>query len=121
MPQVKAIGGRPTMNRSENRTSPVARLWALLNQPTHPYRPATTVFLDLNVDRIADELKLPSLGAERGMQNRPPADAQTLDEVEHLIIERIEAHKQDSHTLYLDHLHTYDERVTALSFEERFA
>ncbi|MCP1830706.1 hypothetical protein J2R76_007406 [Bradyrhizobium sp. USDA 4532] len=109
------------MNHSEIRFSPIARLRALLNQPTHDYRPATTVFLDLNVDRIADEMNLTSLGKERGSQNRPASDAQTLDDVEHLIVERIEAHKQDSHTIYLDHLHTYDERITALSFEERFA
>jgi len=103
------------------RQSPIARIRALLNQPQHPYRPATTIFLDLNVDRVADDLRLVERGTERGSQNRPSADAQTLDDVEHQIIERIEAHKQDAHTLYLDHLHTYDERMTALSFEERFA
>jgi len=109
------------MAPTETRQSPIKRIWALLNQPPHHYRPATTVFLDLNVDRLADELKLVGRGKERGSQNRPTSDAQTLDDVEHQIVERIEAHKQDAHTIYLDHLHTYDERVTALSFEERFA
>ncbi|MBV9531197.1 MAG: hypothetical protein JO283_09045 [Bradyrhizobium sp.] len=73
------------------------------------------------MDRLADELQLAVRGHERGAQNRPTTDAQTLDDVEHKIVERIEAHKQDAHAIYLDHLHTYDERVTALSFEERFA
>jgi hypothetical protein len=109
------------MRPTGTRQSPIARIWALLNQPTHPYRPATTIFLDLNVDRVADDLKLVERGRERGSQNRPSADSQTLDDVEHQIVERTEAHKQDAHTIYLDHLHTYDERVTALSFEERFA
>src|SRR4051794_2407561 len=109
------------MNPTGSRQSPIARIWALLNQPPHSYRPATTIFLDLNVDRVADELQLVERGKERGSQNRPATDSLTLDDVEHQIIERIEAHKQDSHTIYLDHLHTYDERVTALSFEERFA
>lgn len=109
------------MRPTGTRQSPIARIWALLNQPPHVYRPATTIFLDLNVDRVADELKLVERGRERGSQNRPTADSQTLDDVEHQIVERIEAHKQDSHTIYLDHLHTYDDRVTALSFEERFA
>lgn len=103
------------------RPSSISRIWNLLSQPTHSYRPATTIFLDLNVDRVADEMKLVAKGMERGAQNRPTSQSQTLDDVEHQIIEKIEAHKQDSHTLYLDHLHTYDERVTALSFEERFA
>ncbi len=108
---------RPTGTRQ----SPIARIWGLLNQPPHSYRPATTIFLDLNVNRVADELQLATKGQESGSENRPTPDAQTLDDVEHQIVERIEAHKQDAHTLYLDHLHTYDERVTALSFEERFA
>lgn len=109
------------MSSPGTRQSPIARIRAFLNQPVHQYRPATTVFLDLNVDRVADDLQLVARGRERGSQNRPPADAQTHDDVEHQIVERVEAHKQDSHTLYLDHLHTYDDRVTALSFEERFA
>src|ERR1700756_2324687 len=109
------------MSAPGTRQSPIARIRALLNQPTHPYRPATTIFLDLNVDRVADDMKLVERGTERGGQNRPTSDAQTLDDIEHRVVERIEAHKQDSYTIYLDHLHTYDERVTALSFEERFA
>jgi hypothetical protein len=103
------------------RPSAIARIRALLSQPTHAYRPATTVFLDLNVDRVADELRLKATGSERGAQNRPSSDAQGMDDVEHQIVERIEAHKQDANGIYLDHLHTYDERLTALSFEERFA
>jgi hypothetical protein len=101
--------------------SPIARIRALLQQPTHYYRPATTIFLDLNVDRIVDQMQLVGRGTERGSQNRPTTEAQSLDDVEHQIVERIEAHKQDSHSVYLDQLHTYHERVTALSFEERFA
>jgi hypothetical protein len=109
------------MSAPGTRLSPIARIRALLNQPTHHYRPATTIFLDLNVDRVAQELQLAARGAERGSLNRPAPDAKTLDEVEQQIVERIEQHKQDSHSIYLDHLHTYDERVAALSFEERFA
>src|SRR5262249_8864630 len=65
--------------------------------------------------------QLAARGAERGSLDRPASDAKTLDEVEQQIVERVEQHKQDSHGIYLDHLHTYDERVMALSFEERFA
>ena len=109
------------MSAPATRPSAIARIRALLNQPTHHYRPATTVFLDLNVDRVADELRLAERGSERGADNRPTSDAQTLDDVEHQVVERIEAHKQDANAIYLDHVHIYDERLTALSFEERFA
>jgi hypothetical protein len=109
------------MSAPGTRQSAIARIRALLTQPTHPYRPATTIFLDLSVQRIADDMQLVERGSKRGSQNRPTSDAQMLDDVEQQVVERIEAHKQDSYTIYLDHLHTYDERVTALSFEERFA
>ncbi|OPY98920.1 hypothetical protein A5906_30655 [Bradyrhizobium sacchari] len=109
------------MNTTGKRQSALARILGLLSQPVHHYQPATNIFLDLNVDRMADELQLVEQGRERGAQNRPASDGQTLDDIEHQIIEKIERHKQDSHSIYLDHLHTYDERVTALSFEERFA
>src|ERR1700751_2703850 len=109
------------MSAPGTRQSPIARIRALLNQPTHHYRPATSVFLDLNVDRLADQLELVERGSERGAEGRPSSDAQTLDDIGQQIVERVDQHKQDSHSIYLDHLHTYDERVTALSFEERFA
>ncbi len=108
------------MSPTGTRKSSIARIWALLNKPPHTYRPATTIFLDLNVDRLADELQLVSRGKERGSQNRPTTDAQTLDDIEHQIVERIEAHKQTANSIYLDQVHTYDDRVTALSFEQRF-
>ena len=93
----------------------------LVNQPRHDYGPGTNIFLELNVDRIAAELQLAQKGGERGAQERPAQDAQTPDDVEHRIVERIETHKQDAHSLYLEHLHTYDQRMAALDFEERFA
>jgi hypothetical protein len=109
------------MSKYDSKPSAIERLLALFSQPTHDYRPATEIFLDLNVGRIADALKLAQRGRERGAQNRPPSDAQTPDDVEHQILERIEAHKQDAHSIFLDQTQTYDQRVAALNFEERFA
>ena len=109
------------MSLPGTRPSAIARIRALLSQPAHHYRPATTVFLDLNVDRVADELGLAALGSERGAEGRPSSDAQTMDDVEHKVVERIESHKQDANVIYLEQLHIYDERMNALSFEERFA
>jgi hypothetical protein len=109
------------MNRARGTQSAISQLLGLLSQPRHDYRPSTQIFLDLNVDRITDELQLLKNGTDRGAENRPPADAQTFDDIEHKIIERIEAHKQDAHSVHLEHLHTYDERLIGLNFEERFA
>ena len=109
------------MNASQGQRSAIGRLLGLLGQPPHAYRPSTEIFLDLNVNRVADNLNLATGGAERGAENRPSTDAETLDDIEHQVVELIETHKQDAHSIYLEHLHTYDERLTALNFEERFA
>ena len=109
------------MNAAQAKRSAITRLLSLLGQPQHSYRPTTEIFLDLNVNRVADNLNLAADGSDRGAENRPSADAETLDDVEHRVVEFIESHKQDAHSIYLEHLHTYDERLTALNFEERFA
>ena len=108
------------MDKTRPKQSAIGRLLKLIGEPRHDYRPATDVFLDLNVDRLAMELQLAEEGAERGSQDRPATEAQSLDDFEHRIVERIEAHKQDAQTIFHDHLHTYDERMSALDFEERF-
>jgi hypothetical protein len=97
------------------------KLLDLLSQPVHDYRPTTDTFLDVNVDRVADDLHLVAQGTERGANERPTPGAQTLDDTEHKVVERLEAHKQSAQAIYLDHLHTYDQRLAALNFEERFA
>lgn len=108
------------MKPSKIKQSGIARLMSLLGQAPHPYQPATEIFLDLNADRIAEELQLAKIGAERGTENRPAQDALTLDDVEHQIAERIETHKNHAHSLYMDQQHTYDDRLNGLNFEERF-
>lgn len=109
------------MIAAQGKQSAIARLLSLLGQPQHSYRPSTEIFLDLNVNRVADNLHLAIDGSARGAENRPTADAETFDDIEHQVVELIETHKQDAHSIYLEHLHTYDERLTALNFEERFA
>jgi hypothetical protein len=106
---------------SSKRISPIKRLRELLGQSPHPYRPSTQIFLDLDVQAVSRELALADRGAERGAQDRPSQSSETLDDIEHQIVERTESHKQDAHSLYLEHLHTYDQRLAALNFEERFA
>jgi hypothetical protein len=90
--------------KSVKRLSAISRLKDLFGQPQHPYRPATQIFLDLNVDQLASDLKLAERGAERGAANRPDNSAETLDDIEHQVVERVEGHKQDAHSLYLEHL-----------------
>ena len=46
------------MNASQGQRSAIGRLSGLLGQPPHAYRPSTEIFLDLNVNRVADNLNL---------------------------------------------------------------
>ena len=46
------------MNSTTGKQSAISRLLGLLSQPRHDYRPSTQIFLDLNVDRITDEMQL---------------------------------------------------------------
>jgi hypothetical protein len=109
------------MTAAQGKQSAIARLLSLLGQPQHFYRSSTEIFLDLNVNRVADSLGLATIGGDRGAENRPSADAETFDDIEHRVVELVESHKQDAHSIYLEQLHTSDERLTALNFEERFA
>ncbi|MGE0677197.1 hypothetical protein [Pseudolabrys sp.] len=101
--------------------SGIARLLKLVNEPRHDYRPNTDIFLEIDPETVSSDMRLAELGAERGASERPATDAHNLDDIEHRVIERIENHKQDAHHLFLDHLHTYEDRISALHFEERFA
>ncbi len=105
---------------SRHAKSAIARLLKLAGEPRHDYRPGTDVFLELNTDAVAADLRLAALGAERGALDRPASDAPGLDDAEHKIVERVEAHKQDAHRIFLEQLHTYNSRLAALDFEERF-
>jgi hypothetical protein len=109
------------MSSKPSRLSAIARIWSLLSEPQHPYKPTTSVFVDLNINRLADQLQLQERGTERGAQNRPATDSATYDDVEHEIVERIEGHKQDTYNLILEHFDTYAKRLTALNFEALFA
>lgn len=120
LPQFEALKAQHLMKANKLKQSGIARLLSLLGQAQHPYQPATEIFLGLNADRIAEELQLAKLGAERGAEGRPAQDALTLDDIEHQVIESIETHKNHAHSLYIDQQHTYDERLNGLNFEERF-
>jgi hypothetical protein len=63
------------MSKDHSKLSAIERLLALFSRPAHDYRPTTEIFLDLNVSRIADTLRLAKRGRERGAKNRPPSDA----------------------------------------------
>ncbi|WP_049768125.1 hypothetical protein [Methylocella silvestris] len=86
----------------------------------HDYSRPTAIFPDLSVDKLAADLRLQEKGMGRGQDNEPAPDSLTLDDVEAIIVERVETEKRSAHALYCDQLQTYAERMTGLDFEGRF-
>jgi len=105
----------------------VARLLALerlakgIRGAPHDYRPSLQVFPDLSVDVLAHELELSTTGEERGKREEPAPRSDTLDEVEHRIVERIYSERKAAYQQIIDHLETYSSRLSALDFEGWFS
>ena len=102
-------------------SSALARLVGGLKREQHDYRASLEVFPALNIGKLAADLAVGRLGAERGAEEAPVSDSVVLDDVEGRIVERVEAEKNSAHGVFLDELHLYKERLSGLDFEGRFA
>jgi hypothetical protein len=102
-------------------SSALARLVGGLKREQHDYRASLEVFPALNIGKLAADLAVGRLGAQRGAEEAPVSDSAALDDVEGRIVERVEAEKNSAHGVFLDELHLYKERLSGLDFEGRFA
>jgi len=102
-------------------SSALARLVGGLKREQHDYRASLEIFPALNVAKLAADLGVGKSGAQRGASEQPSSDSAVLDDVENLVVERIEAEKNSAHGILLDELHLYKERLSGLDFEGRFA
>jgi hypothetical protein len=100
--------------------SALSRLVNGLKREQHDYRVSLDVFPVLNIDKLAADMELAKTGAERGAREEPASDTLAPDDIEHAIIERVEAEKNAAHGTLLDEVRTYKERLTGLDFEGRF-
>jgi hypothetical protein len=101
--------------------SALTRLVSGLKREPHNYRASLEIFPTLNIERLAADMALAKTGAGRGVRNEPAADSSGFDDVENRIIEYVEAEKNSAHGVLLDELQIYQERLTGLDFEGRFA
>src|ERR1700676_1749736 len=100
--------------------SALSRLVNGLKREQHDYRVSLDVFPVLNTDKIAADMRLAKIGAERGAREEPPSDTIALDDIENAIVERVEAEKNAAHGILLDEVRTFKERLMGLDFEGRF-
>jgi hypothetical protein len=102
-------------------SSALARLVGGLKREQHDYRASLEVFPALNVAKLAADLGVGKMGAQRGANEEPSSDSAVFDDIETRIVERVEAEKNSAHGIVLDELHLYKERLSGLDFEGRFA
>ncbi len=100
-------------------SSAIARLLSGLQRAPHVYATPTAIFPDLDVQRLAAELRLQERGTERGKAGEPPCDGEMFDDVELEIVERIDREKRSVNGSYNDQIQTYAERLAGLDFESR--
>ena len=123
----RAIGGlkrQPRLSHGNKElavSSALARLVGGLKREQHDYRASLEVFPALNVAKLAADLAVAKIGAQRGAEAEPSSDSAVLDDVESRVVERVEAEKNSAHGVLLDELHLYKERLSGLDFEGRFA
>ena len=89
--------------------------------PQHDYKVNTEIFGQFDPDKVAKELKLEKVGAEKGKLNQPASKSQIPDEIETQIQERIEAAKATANESAENQIFTYNERISNLDFEGHFS
>ncbi len=87
----------------------------------HDYKINTDHFGSLDAARVAKELDLEKIGADKGAANLPRKSSQIPDEVESQISERLEAARIKANEIAENELQTYSERISNLDFEGHFS
>ena len=101
--------------------SALSKLIETFKTPQHDYKLNTEVFGQFDAEKVAKELNLEKIGAEKGTKNQPSADSQIPDEIESQIQERIEAAKSTANEAAENQILTYNERISNLDFEGHFS
>ncbi|MGV0759420.1 hypothetical protein V6768_08945 [Tistrella mobilis] len=100
--------------------SALSRLTGNLHRPAHLNRASLQVFTELDVTRVATELRLEAEGRARGAREEPPSDSLVPDDIEARIAEQVAAQNSRAFETFEEQAHTYSERLAGLAFEERF-
>lgn len=107
---------RPSMS-----STALSKLIEIFKTPQHDYKLNTELFGQFDADKVAKELELEKIGAEKGKKNQPTTDSQIPDEIEFKIQERIEAAKSTANEIAENQIQTYNERISNLDFEGHFS
>jgi len=101
--------------------SALNKLIETFKTPQHDLKLNTEIFGQFDADKVAKELNLEKIGAEKGEKNQPSTETQIPDEIETQIQERIEAAKATANESAENQIHSYNERISNLDFEGHFS
>lgn len=99
----------------------LTKLIEVFKTPQHDLKLNTEIFGQFDADKVAKELNLEKVGAQKGEKNQPSAESQIPDEIETQIQERIEAAKSTANESAENQIHSYNERISNLDFEGHFS
>ena len=74
----------------------------------------------IDTDRIARELQLDKIAAERGSENLPPSTSNSLDGVEQQIVQLIESEWSWQGVEFVNNLRSYAQRLVGYSIQAEF-
>lgn len=97
------------------------RLISNLRSSYHDFKRTTDIFAFLDVEKVAKEMQLEEVGAERGRNELPPSSAKGPDEVELRIEERINEAKNTAYNNLEDQLQLFSVRLSNLDFQGQFS
>jgi len=83
----------------------------------HDHVPPVQPFLELDLDKIKNDLNLVNEGHKRGEKNLPPSHSEVFDDVEHRIITTIETELKRQQQSFSDQLNAYHQYITGLDLE----
>ena len=101
--------------------SALIKLIEVFKTPQHDLKLNTEIFGQFDAEKVAKELNLEKVGAEKGEKNQPSSETQIPDEIETQIQERIEAAKATANESAENQIHSYNERISNLDFEGHFS
>jgi hypothetical protein len=96
-----------------------ASLLGRAGESSHAYDVSTETFLQPRLDRLAAELRLERDGRERGSDEEPASDTQSLDLVETRVVDRIGREQASSENQYRDMMNVYRDQLFNLDFDTK--
>ncbi|TGQ72975.1 hypothetical protein EN804_03575 [Mesorhizobium sp. M8A.F.Ca.ET.161.01.1.1] len=97
------------------------RILEKVRETSHDFVVTTEIFPNLDVDRVARDMKLAEEGQARGAADQPSKSSKSLDDVELAIVSKVQDTRNTAYNNLEDQLHSFASRLGGLDFEGQFS